>query len=251
MLVRLLTVAALAVALPTKTPAAELPPNFVQKSHANADGTMSPYVVYVPPGYDAAKPLPVILFLHGAGESKGGGKMPIEQGICNGHVQKQAKRFPAVVVIPQVEEKSAILGRWMPKSPDGLRAIAMLDATIKEYKCDANRQYLTGISMGGFGTWAMAAAYPERWAAVVPICGGGTPADADKIKDLPIWVFHGDADGAVKVEKSREMVAALKAAGGKPRYTEMANVGHNSWDPAYAVDELYSWMFAQKNAVKK
>ena len=243
MLVRLLTVAALAVALPTKTPAAELPPNFVQKSHANADGTVSPYVVYVPPGYDAAKPLPVILFLHGSGESKGGGKMPVEQGLCNGHVQKQAKRFPAIVVVPQCETRRT---GWNAKSPDGLRAIAMLDATIKEYKCDESRQYLTGLSMGGYGAWSIAAAYPERWAAAVPICGGGDPADAAKIKDLPIWVFHGDADAAVKVEKSRDMVAALKAAGGKPRYTEMANVGHNSWDAAYAVEELYSWMFAQK-----
>jgi predicted peptidase len=243
MLVRLLAVAALAVALPMKTPAAELPPNFLQKSHANADGTMTPYVVYVPPSYDAAKSLPVILFLHGAGESKGGGKMPVEQGLCNGHVQKQAKRFPAIVVVPQCETRRT---GWNAKSPDGLRAIAMLDATIKEYKCDESRQYLTGLSMGGYGAWSMAAAYPERWAAVVPICGGGDPTDAEKIKALPIWVFHGDADAAVKVEKSRDMIAALKAAGGKPRYTEMANVGHNSWDPAYAVDELYSWMFSQK-----
>ena len=219
MLLRLFAAAALAVALPMKTPAADLPPGFVQKSHANADGTMSPYVVYVPPGYDAtkdgSKPLPVILFLHGAGESKGGGKMPVEQGLCNGHVQKQAKRFPAIVVVPQCETRRT---GWNAKSPDGLRAIAMLDATIKEYKCDESRQYLTGLSMGGYGAWSIAAAYPERWAAVVPVCGGGDPADAAKIKDLPIWVFHGDADGAVKVDKSREMVAALKAAcGSEPR----------------------------------
>ena len=245
---RLLAVAALAVALSApSSPAGELAPNFVQKSFANADGTASPYVVYVPAGYDAAKPLPVILFLHGSGESKGGDKMPIEQGFCNGHVQKQAKKFPAIVVIPQCETRRT---GWGAKSPDGLRAMAMLDATIKEYKCDESRQYLTGLSMGGYGAWSIAAAYPERWAAVVPICGGGDPADAAAIKDLPIWVFHGDADGAVKVEKSREMVAALKAAGGKPRYTELAYVGHNSWDAAYAVDELYSWMFSQKKVAK-
>ena len=227
--------------------AGELPPNFVQKSHTNADGSVSPYVVYVPDGYDAAKPLPVVLFLHGAGESKGGAKMPIEQGLMNGHFQKQAKKFPAVVVIPQCESRRT---GWGAKSPDGLRAVAMLDATVMEYKCDANRQYLAGLSMGGYGAWSMAAAYPERWAAVVAVCGGGDPADAVKIKDLPIWAFHGDADGAVKVEKSREMVAALKAAGGTPRYTELAHVGHNSWDPAFAVEELYSWMFAQKKADK-
>ena len=243
-----LLVITFAVALSAvNSPAGELDPNFVQKSLANADGTTSPYVVYLPDGYDAAKPLPVILFLHGSGESKGGAKMPIEQGLCNGHVQKQAKKFPAIVVVPQCETRKT---GWNAKSPDGLRAMAMLDATIKEYQCDAGRQYLTGLSMGGYGAWSMAAAYPERWACVVPICGGGDPADAAKFKDLPIWAFHGDADGAVKVEKSRDMVAALKAAGGKPRYTELAYVGHNSWDAAYAVDELYSWMFAQKKAVK-
>ena len=233
--------------LPMTMSAAPLPPNFVQKSFANEDGTASPYVVYVPESYDGSKPLPVILFLHGAGETKGGGKMPIEQGLMNGHMQKQIKKFPAIVVVPQAEAvKSGVLGRWNPANPDGKRAVAMLDATIKDYKCDASRQYLTGLSMGGFGTWAMAAAYPDRWACIVPICGGGKLEDAEKIKDIPTWVFHGDADTAVKVEQSRMMIKALKDAGGKPKYTEMAFVGHNSWDPAYAVDELYTWMFSQK-----
>ena len=224
-------------------------PHLVDKSFTNGDGTKSPYVVCVPEGYDRDEygPLPVILFLHGSGESKGGEKMPVLQGLLNGHYQKQAKKFPAIVVIPQCETRKT---GWNAKSPDGLRAIAILDATIKEYQCDAGRQYLTGLSMGGYGSWSLAAAYPERWACVVPICGGGTPADAEAIKDLPIWAFHGDADGAVKVEKSRDMVAALKAAGGKPRYTELAYVGHNSWDAAYGVEELYSWMFAQKKAAK-
>lgn len=240
----------LALSLLPMTPAATaLPPGFVQKTFMNEDGTTSPYVVYVPESYDAKKPLPVILFLHGAGESKGGGKMPIEQGLMNGHMQKQTKKFPAIVVIPQAEAmKTAVPGRWSAANPDGKRAMAMLDATIKEYSCDPNRQYLTGLSMGGFGTWSHAAAYPDRWACIVPICGGGNPADAEKIKDIPTWVFHGDADGAVKVEQSRTMIEALRKAGAKPKYTEMAHVGHNSWDPAYAVDELYLWMFAQKKS---
>ncbi|MGL6073954.1 MAG: alpha/beta hydrolase-fold protein [Fimbriiglobus sp.] len=226
--------------------AAELPPNFVQKVHKNANGTESPYVVYVPAGHDKSKPLPVVLFLHGAGESKGGAKMPHEQGLCNGHLQKQIKRFPCIVVVPQAEEKNAILGRWHPEALDGKRAIAMLDATIAEYNGDTKRQYLTGLSMGGFGTWAMAAAYPDRWACIVPICGGGKPEDAEKIKDIPCWALHGGADAVVKPELSRVMIEAIKKAGGHPRYTEMAHVGHNSWDPAYAIDELYSWMFSQK-----
>jgi predicted peptidase len=229
---------------------APLPPGLFTKTYTNPDGTKSPYVVYVPESYTPEKPLPVILFLHGAGESKGGAKQPIEQGFLNGHYQKQAKRFPAIVVIPQAESmKTAVPGRWHPENPDGQRALAMLDQTLKEYAIDPNRQYLTGLSMGGFGTWALAAKYPQRWACIVPICGGGDPADAEKLKDLPIWCFHGGDDLVVRPKLSRDMIEAIRAAGGKPRYTEMAHVGHNSWDPAYAVEELYSWMFSQKKTI--
>jgi predicted peptidase len=106
--------------------------------------------------------------------------------------------------------------------------------------------YLTGLSMGGFGTWSLAAQYPDRWAAIVPICGGGNPADADKIKHIPCWCFHGDADKAVKVERSREMIEALKKAGGQPRYDEYPGVGHNSWDRAYGTADLYQWLLMQQ-----
>jgi predicted peptidase len=99
--------------------------------------------------------------------------------------------------------------------------------------------------MGGFGTWSIAAKYPERWAAMVPICGGGNPSKAELIKDIPCWCFHGDKDSAVPVEKSREMIKALKAAGGNPNYTEYPGVGHNSWDKAYGTAELYEWMLKQ------
>jgi predicted peptidase len=99
--------------------------------------------------------------------------------------------------------------------------------------------------MGGGGTWSLAAAYPDRWAAVAPICGGGDPANASKIKDIPCWAFCGDADKGA-IGKMRDMVAALKTAGGMPRYSEMPYVGHNSWDPAYVTPELFPWMLAQK-----
>ena len=92
----------------------------------------------------------------------------------------------------------------------------------------------------------IAAAHPDRWAAIVPICGGGSVKDAEKIKDVPTWVFHGDADAAVKVDRSREMVEALRRAGGKPKYDEYPGVPHNSWDKAYGTDELYKWLLEQK-----
>lgn len=220
--------------------AADAKTGFVDKVFKNADGTESPYVVYVPTGYDGTKDVPVILFLHGAGETKGGTKKPVEVGIGPA-IRKREKTFPFLVVIPQSEKRT-----WQADTPDGKRALAILDAVTKEYKTDAARTYLSGLSMGGFGTWSIAAATPEKWAAIAPVCGGGKPADAEKLKNLPVWCFHGDKDTAVKVEKSREMIAALKKAGATPKYTEYPGVGHNSWDDAYGTDDLYTWLLEQK-----
>jgi predicted peptidase len=238
--------ALLAAALIVSPAAADQKTGFLTKTFKNADGSTSEYVVFVPHDYDGTKPYPVTLFLHGAGETKGGKKMPVEVGIGT-HIKKNEKTFPFITVIPQAEAaKSAVRGRWSAGSPDAERALKMLDATMKEYKTDPKRVYLTGLSMGGYGTWSLAAAHPDKWAAIVPICGGGRPDDAAKIKDLPCWVFHGDKDTAVKVELSRQMVEAIKKAGGTPKYTEYPGVGHNSWDQAYATPELWTWLAEQK-----
>ncbi len=213
---------------------------FVDKTFKNADGNTSPYVVFVPKSYDGTKEYPVILFLHGSGETKGGSKQPVEVGIGTA-IKKREKDFPFIVVIPQSEKRT-----WQAASDDGKRALAILDAVEKDYKTDPKRQYLTGLSMGGYGTWSIAAAHPERWAAMVPVCGGGNVKDVEKIKDIPCWCFHGDADTAVKVERSREMIDALKKAGAAPKYDEYPGVGHNSWDKAYGTDELYKWLLEQK-----
>jgi predicted peptidase len=217
---------------------------FVDKTFKNADGTTSPYVVFVPHNYDGTKELPIILFLHGAGETKGGKKMPVEVGLGPA-IKKREKDFPFLVVIPQSEKRT-----WRADSDDGKRSLAILDAVQKEYKTDAKRQYLTGMSMGGFGTWSIATAYPDRWAAIAPICGGAGNAEqaekvAAKIKSLPCWCFHGAADTIVDVELSRRVIEALKKAGGEPKYTEYPGVGHNSWDNAYGTDELYTWLLKQ------
>jgi predicted peptidase len=201
--------------------------------------------VFVPRGYDGTKEYPVILFLHGAGETKNPkakkeGKMPVEVGIGPA-IKKREKDFPFIVVIPRAEGFG-----WTAASANGKRALAMLDEVMKEYKVDPKRQYLTGLSMGGMGTWSIAIAHPDRFAAIVPICGRGDTSAAGKIKDLPCWCFHGDADTAVKVEGSRDMIDAIKKAGGKPKYTEYPGVGHNSWDKAYATDELYTWLLEHK-----
>jgi predicted peptidase len=218
---------------------------FLSRVYKDADGTESRYVVFVPDDYKGDKEYPVILFLHGAGETlsknpKKPGKQPVEVGIGPA-IKKRAKTFPFIVVIPQSHART-----WQAGSADAKRALAILDLVQKTYRTDPKRVYLTGLSMGGFGTWSVAAAHPERWAAIVPICGGGNPKLAEKIKDLPCWCFHGDADKAVPVQRSRDMIKALKAAGGNPRYDEYPKVGHNSWDRAYGTDELYTWLLEQK-----
>ncbi len=213
---------------------------FLDRIHKDKDGKEAKYVLFVPHDYKGDKPAPLILFLHGSGETGTDGQKPVKQGIGNA-IKKQEKTFPFIVIFPQSQKRT-----WQADSADAQRALDILAEVQKKYKVDPKRIYLTGLSMGGYGTWSLAAKYPDRWAAIVPICGGGNPADAAKIKDIPCWCFHGDADKAVKVEKSREMIDALKAAGGKPKYTEYPKVGHNSWDKAYGTKELYEWLLNQQ-----
>ena len=137
----------------------------------------------------------------------------------------------------------------MPETPgDQMKTvIAMLDKTISEEQFDTNRIYLTGLSMGGYGTWDLAMRRPNMFAAVAPICAGADNSKVGILKDVPVWVAHGDADGAVPVARGRLAVAALKEAGGNPVYVELPGVGHNSWTPSYSdYDGLVPWMFRQK-----
>ena len=213
---------------------------FVKKTFKAADGE-SRYVVFVPHGYTGEKEYPLILFLHGSGERGDDGEAPVKQGIGNAITFKGGdKKFPFFVVFPQCRAK----GSWTAGGPDADRALAILDEVQRTYKIDTKRIYLTGLSLGGHGTWTLAAARPDRWAAIVPICGSGDTAAAEKIKDIPCWAFIGDKDGGL--DRTRAMIDALKKAGGNPRYSEFPYVGHNSWDPAYVTPELYSWLLSHK-----
>ena len=195
------------------------------------------YLLYVPAGYknDGDKKWPVILFLHGSGE-RGNGTTDLEKNKKHGPpklIENQTKDF--IVISPQCPKED----RWESKSLKGL----LDEVTGKLKNADVNRVYLTGLSMGGFGSWMLAAEYPDVFAAVVPICGGGNPANAAKLKNLPIWVFHGDKDPAVKIEMSQAMIDALKAAGAKDvEFTIYPGVGHDSWTQSYANPKLYEWM---------
>jgi predicted peptidase len=218
----------------------ELKPGFHDRVHKDADGKEAKYVIFVPAGYSPGTPAPTILFLHGSGETGTDGKKQARVGLGK-YVRAHESTFPFLVVFPQSQKRT-----WGADSEDGKRALAILAEVQKEFTTDPKRTYLTGLSMGGFGTWSLATKYPDKWAAIVPICGGGSPKNADKIKDIPCWCFHGADDPTVKVEKSREMIEALKAAGGNPKYTEFPGVKHESWDKAYATDGLFTWLLEQK-----
>jgi predicted peptidase len=215
-------------------------------------GTASRYQVYVPSAYDPSRRWPVILFLHGAGERGSDGLIQTEVGLGSA-IRRFADRYPAIVVFPQTPAGE----RWTGQAGD--IAMAALDRTISEFSIDDRRVYLTGLSMGGNGSWYLAWRHPDRWAGVVVVCGflglgpfpsflpAGTSdpaaAVAEKIRHLPIWVFHGDADKTVPVTASREVVAALQKAGATVKYTELPGVGHNAWDAAYRDPELPKWLF--------
>lgn len=204
------------------------------------------YAVFVPPSYSATKPLPVILFLHGAGERGRDGRSPLNVGL-GPMVKGREANFPAIVVFPQCENTHGrLLHGWLAGSADADRALSILEQVEKDYRVDPKRRILTGWSMGGFGAWSIAAADPSRWSALVPLAGGGQATWADKLKDLPIWAWHGDDDHAVLVNRSREMIDALKSAGSTPRFTEIAGGDHDSWKIAYADSRLFAWMLDPK-----
>jgi predicted peptidase len=239
-MLKLLLVVALALGALNLARAADKDTGFLHRVHMDPDGKEAKYVLFVPQGYRGEKKYPLILFLHGAGETGTDGKKQAGTGLGPA-IRKNAKTFPFITIFPQSQKRT-----WQADSPDAERALAILADVEKEYKVDTRRIYLTGLSMGGFGTWSLATKYPDRWAAIVPVCGGGDFRRAEKIKDIPCWCFHGEADPVVPVERSRVMIDAIKKAGGSPKYTEYLGVKHNSWDRAYGTAELYPWLLEHR-----
>lgn len=210
-------------------------------------GAVSKYSIYLPPGYTNKKKWPVILFLHGAGEMGLDGL--IQTKVVRKFVAKNRTWYSAIIVMPQYYKQS-------------LSEITMitgtLDKTEKEYSIDKKREYITGLSAGACYTWEIAAMFPNRFAAAMPISGGflsigDYPGEygilnekAARLKKMPIWAFHGAADDVVPPSESQKAVNAVRDAGGKPRYTELKGVKHNAWDYVYYDKQAIKWLFAQK-----
>lgn len=205
------------------------------------------YLMYLPQNYeeDKEKQWPLMLFLHGRGESYGPLSLVAKWGPPM--FAERGDDLPFILVSPQCPGD----GRWSDDTRQS-QLEKLLDTVTKAYRVDQDRIYLTGLSMGGYGSWTLAARSADRFAAVVPVCGGGDIADAEKLKSLPIWVFHGDQDKAVPFSRSVEMVDAIRGAGStRIRFTSLEHVSHNCWSSTYALPELYEWMLQQKASANK
>lgn len=204
------------------------------------------YLLYLPEGYDTpGKQWPLLLFLHGAGE-RGDDLSKVEVHGPPKLIAEGKKDFPFVVISPQCPEDA-----WWSDGPQIDTLNALLDHITAKYRIDEDRIYVTGLSMGGFGTWRLACEYPDRFAAIAPICGGGEPYRVHKIAHLPVWVFHGAKDEVVPIQASQLMVDALKKAEGNVEFTVYPEAGHDSWTETYNNPALYDWFLKHTRPGKK
>ncbi|UCF85486.1 MAG: prolyl oligopeptidase family serine peptidase [Desulfobacteraceae bacterium] len=201
------------------------------------------YLLFLPEDYSKKRQLwPLMLFLHGAGERGS----DLEKVKVHGppKIVENRKDFPFILVSPQCPE-----GDWWTEKVEVL--INLVDDIVARYEVDKKRIYLTGLSMGGYGTWALASAYPDRFAAIAPICGEGSRIMSLKLKDIPIWVFHGAKDEVVPLKESEEMVNAIRNSGGDVKFTIYPNAGHDSWTESYNNPKLYDWFLEHSKPLGK
>lgn len=196
------------------------------------------YLVYFPDGYktDTARRWPLMLFLHGSGESGS----DVNKVKVNGppKLVAEGKKFPFIIVSPQASSPRV----GFPP----MEVYSLLQDVKSHLRVDSDRIYLTGLSMGGYGAWKIAQEYPEEFAAVIPVCGGGDTSANWKLRYMPVWNFHGGKDMNVPITESESMLGSLKKYNPTVRFTIYPEVGHNSWEKAYDTDSLYTWMLAQK-----
>ena len=220
------------------------------------------YQMLTPATVQPGEQYPLVLFLHGLGESGRDNRLQLMYLPEQMSSDQWRSRYPCYFVAPQCR----LEGKWIePLTPDlplswsdgtddcldatdQLTVVEqILDAACTQLPVDLDRVYLTGLSMGGYGAWLLAARQPDRFAAVAPVCGGGDVRFADRLVHTPLWAVHGEQDSVVPPERSREMIQAIRSAGGAPKYTELAGVAHNSWTPAYSNEVgVIDWLFAQQ-----
>jgi len=234
--------------------------NMTSECFTTPFGESLPYRLYTPPNDRINGLIPLLFFLHGAGERGLDNTAQLIHGVGSILAYLQSSGTAAYVIAPQCPEGMQwvntpwdALAHTMPEYPSlPMKLVLELIAQkLKELPINPDRIYVTGLSMGGYGTWDALQRQPDRFAAGVAVCGGGDAQMAKKLKSIPIRVYHGALDNAVPVERSRTMVAAIQAIGGKVTYKEYPEVWHNVWEQAYADPDLYPWLFAQRRKVKQ
>lgn len=232
------------------------------KEFLSPEGGKLPYRILFPDDYNPGKEYPLILVLHGAGERGSDNEKQLTHGAKLFLEDKARKKFPAIVVFPQCAGgdywSSVKIDRGKtpleldfdysrPATAPLTLAMKLVEELMRTEGVDKRRVYITGLSMGGMGTFEAVHRYPDVFAAALPVCGGGDTIRYKRV-GLPFWVFHGDADAVVKVDYSRAMVNKLQELDVKVRYTEYPGVNHNSWDSAFAEPRFLKWMFAKRRA---
>lgn len=223
-------------------------------------GLALPYRLFVPASCSASAPCGLLLFLHGAGERGKDNQAQLGNDAL-AFVDPAAQREnPTIVVYPQCPEELQWVGADWTKGSYSLAAtpiskplaavLELLAWLESQHPVDATRVLVTGLSMGGYGTWDLVARQPALFAGALALCGGGDASQAAAIRDVPIWAFHGDQDQAVPVRGSRKMISALRAAGAAPRYTEVAGHGHDIWTVAYRDPAVVRWLLSQRRAAR-
>jgi predicted peptidase len=235
--------------------AQDLQQQFQPKTFQNDDFVLN-YRISIPPNLKPDEQVPLVLFLHGAGERGDDNTSQLRHGVPSIHSYITRKGIPAIVIAPQcpagmkwVDVPWDDRTHTMPPTPSKpMQAVrALLAQTLAGLPVDPSRIYISGISMGGYGTWDYLQREPDLFAAAIPICGGGDTAEAAKLVQIPIHAFHGDQDTAVIPQRSRDMEQTIKKAGGsRIKYTEYPGVGHDSWTQTYANDKILDWLFDQK-----
>jgi poly(3-hydroxybutyrate) depolymerase len=220
--------------------AGELGTGFQDRTYRDETGDHK-YIVFVPAAYTPLEKWPLLLFLHGSGE-RGDLRLAVIGGI-GPQIKARAETFPFIVVFPPCEDHDchASLG-WRADGPDAQRALKIVDQVERDYSVDRSREVITGLSMGGIGAWAIAAATPSRWSAVVPVASRGDLSTAPKLAHTPIWAFHGEKDVLIAPSEPKQMVNAVNAAGGRAYFTLLPKLRHNILYAVYNDDALYQWM---------
>lgn len=248
-------VSALLVVAPAAVQAQDVVDGFVARSFKGSDGVSMPYRVFIPDDEARKKPLPLVVYLHGGGGAGADNLKQISGGNTLGThtwtTPEAQRKHPAYVLAPQLPQGE----QWAHPASEALSPHAdvvrqMIAALTREFSLDADRIYLTGQSLGGQGTWDIISKRVDLFAAAVPLCGNGNASRVAAARRMPIWVFHGAQDPVVPVTGSRQLVAALRAAGSPVKYTEYPDVGHNVWTRAYVDPALADWLFSQRRAAR-